>query len=191
MMPASMQPRFCERLVMVALFLSVVLASSRADAVDVCYQLPFSNPNLADGWGSLCCGRTTPHRGVDFAQPSGTKVPSVADGVVVKVTSTSCLGNVVVVKHPDGMYSGYAHLSAALVSQGQSVSKGQHIAATGNSGTCTTGPHLHLTMSPEETGYMLRNHGGSVRLHQSPRAVLHAETRDLQRPRRRLQRASG
>jgi hypothetical protein len=146
--------RFCERLLIIALFLTVVFTSSPANAVDVCYQLPFSNPNLADGWGSTCCGRTSPHRGVDFPQPTGTKIPSVADGVVVRVTWTNCLGNVVVVKHPDGMYSGYCHLSAALVSPGQGVSKGQHIAAVGNTGTCTTGPHLHLTMSPEETGYM-------------------------------------
>ena len=37
----------------------VVFAAPAAEALAaVCYQLPFPNPNLADGWGSTCCGRT-------------------------------------------------------------------------------------------------------------------------------------
>ena len=119
----------------------------------VCYELPFSNPNLMDGWGSTCCGRSNPHRGVDFPQGTGTPVPAVADGVVDRVTWTNCLGNVVVLRHADGMYSGYAHLSAITVSEGAQVRRRDTVGRVGSTGTCTTGPHLHLTISPNAIGY--------------------------------------
>lgn len=131
---------------------TALLAAAPASA-QVCYQLPFSNPNLSDGWGSTCCGRSNPHRGVDFPQASGTAVPAVADGVVDRVTWTDCLGNVVVIRHADGMYSGYAHLSATTVSAGAQVRQRDTIGRVGSTGTCTTGPHLHLTMSPNAIGY--------------------------------------
>ncbi len=125
-----------------------------ASAAAVCYRLPFSNPDLADGWGSTCCGRTSPHRGVDFPQASGTPIPAVADGVIRRVPYSSCLGNVVVVQHADGMYSGYSHmLSGSPLGEGTTVTKGQTIGQVGNTGSCSYGSHLHLTMAPSLEGY--------------------------------------
>ncbi|RYE94157.1 MAG: hypothetical protein EOO75_02715, partial [Myxococcales bacterium] len=137
-----------------AITLAGMTVASSAHAAPTCYKLPFSNPNLADGWGSTCCGRTNPHRGVDFPQASGTKIPAVAKGVVKHKEFNSCLGNVVVVQHPDGMYSGYAHMvSASGLKVGDKVDLGDTVGKVGSTGTCTTGPHLHLTMSKGLTGF--------------------------------------
>ena len=137
------------------MFAAVAVLIAAAPAVaQVCYRLPFSNPNLADGWGSTCCGRTNPHRGVDFPQASGTAIPAVADGVVVLKTFNGCLGNVIVVRHADGMFSGYNHLNAqSTLAIGAAVTIGQTVGRVGSTGTCTTGPHLHLSMAPTVGGY--------------------------------------
>ena len=120
-------------LLLLLLLAGVVDASVNAS---VCYRLPFSNPNLADGWGSTCCGRINPHRGLDFPKPLGTAIPAVADGTVVVKTSTGCLGNVVVVRHADGLYSGYSHMQAqSPLATGTSVTKGQTIGRVGSTGT--------------------------------------------------------
>jgi MYXO-CTERM domain-containing protein len=138
--------------------LGVVVGAIAADATLpplVCYRLPFSNPNLADGWGSTCCGRTGPHRGLDFPQASGTNIPVAADGTIVVKTSTSCLGNVVVVQHADGMFTGYCHMQAqSPLGLGDHVTKGEHIGRVGATGTCQSGAHLHLTLSNHRDGYV-------------------------------------
>lgn len=134
--------------------LGFVAAPASAALAAVCYQLPFDNPNLDDGWGSLCCGRTSPHRGVDFPQASGTAIPAVAAGTVVVNTWSSCLGNVVVVQHGDGMYSGYSHMvSPSPLGPGTVVDRGQTVGNVGNTGSCSFGAHLHLTMSAAQNGY--------------------------------------
>ncbi len=134
------------------LALAVLLSASSAAAL--CYRLPFGNPNLSDGFGSTCCGRTNPHRGVDFAQPVGTAIPAVANGTVRVKTYSSCLGNVVVLQHADGMYSGYSHMrDPSPLRIGQQVTIGTTVGRVGNTGTCTTGPHLHLTISDHESGW--------------------------------------
>lgn len=132
-----------------------VFAAPVAEALaSVCYQLPFPNPNLADGWGSLCCGRTSPHRGVDFPQGSGTPIPAVAAGTVVINGWSNCLGNVVVVQHADGMFSGYSHMVVpSPLPPGTAVAIGQQVGQVGASGSCANGAHLHLTMSDHATGY--------------------------------------
>jgi len=119
-----------------------------------CYELPFGNPNLADGWGSTCCGRSNPHRGVDFPQGAGTSIPAVSSGRVVVNQWSSCLGNVVVLEHSDGWFSGYAHLeSPSPLGVGDSVLIGVSVGRVGSSGSCSTGPHLHLTVSDHVDGW--------------------------------------
>ncbi|PCC68527.1 Myxococcales GC_trans_RRR domain-containing protein/MYXO-CTERM domain-containing protein [Nannocystis exedens] len=145
----------CKPLQVLARLAAVALVAAPAAAAHaaVCYQLPFPNPNLADGWGSTCCGRTSPHRGVDFPQASGTPIPAVADGVVALNQWSGCLGNVVVVQHADGMFSGYSHMVAASpLGVGTPVTKGQQVGQVGNTGSCSQGAHLHLTMAPAVNG---------------------------------------
>lgn len=117
-----------------------------------CYMRPL--PRVGDIWHcTSSCGRTTPHAGVDFPAATGTAVPAIADGVAIRVPYSSCIGNVLVIRHPDGLYSGYSHLSAILVADGQSVLRGQTVAQVGATGTCQTGPHLHLTLGDHLESY--------------------------------------
>ncbi|MFL3869325.1 transglycosylase family protein [Streptomyces griseobrunneus] len=91
----------------------------------------------AGGWSSGY------HTGVDFPVPTGTSVKAVAPGRVVSSGWAGAYGYEVVIRHEDGKYSQYAHLSALHVKEGQSVSGGQRIARSGSTGN-STGPHLHF-----------------------------------------------
>ncbi|MFI6105395.1 peptidoglycan DD-metalloendopeptidase family protein [Streptomyces sp. NPDC051310] len=108
------------------------------------------------------------HTGVDFAASSGSTVKAVGPGSVVSAGWSGAYGNEVVIKHDDGSYSQYAHLSSLSVSAGQSVSGGQQIGLSGSTGN-STGPHLHFEIrtSPsygsdiDPIAY-LRQHGVSI-----------------------------
>ncbi|MET9885771.1 LysM peptidoglycan-binding domain-containing M23 family metallopeptidase [Streptomyces sp. NPDC006430] len=83
------------------------------------------------------------HTGVDFIASSGTTVRAVGAGTVVSAGWGGAYGNEVIIRHADGKYSQYAHLSQLSVSVGQSVSAGQTIGLSGSTGN-STGPHLHF-----------------------------------------------
>ncbi|MFI2352841.1 M23 family metallopeptidase [Streptomyces sp. NPDC019443] len=88
------------------------------------------------------------HSGQDFAVPVGTPVKAAYNGVVVKAGPNGggdgpAYGNAIVIKHTNGKYSQYAHLSKVNVTVGKSVKAGQTIARSGNTGN-SSGPHLHF-----------------------------------------------
>lgn len=83
------------------------------------------------------------HTGVDFIASSGTTVKAVGAGTVVSAGWSGSYGNEIVIRHTDGKYSQYAHLSQLSVSSGQSVTAGQAIGLSGSTGN-STGPHLHF-----------------------------------------------
>ncbi|THA71093.1 LysM peptidoglycan-binding domain-containing protein [Streptomyces sp. A0958] len=83
------------------------------------------------------------HTGVDFPVPTGTSVKAMAAGTVVSAGWAGPYGYQVVIRHSDGKYSQYAHLSSLLVRGGQHVGGGQRIARSGATGN-VTGPHLHF-----------------------------------------------
>ncbi|RDG36897.1 M23 family metallopeptidase [Streptomyces corynorhini] len=83
------------------------------------------------------------HTGVDFIASSGSTVKAIGAGTVVSAGWGGSYGNQVVIRHSDGKYSQYAHLSALSVSVGQSLSAGQQIGLSGATGN-VTGPHLHF-----------------------------------------------
>ncbi|WP_030762967.1 transglycosylase family protein [Streptomyces sp. NRRL F-2664] len=83
------------------------------------------------------------HTGVDFPVATGTTVKSVGPGQVVSAGWAGAYGYQVVIRHTDGRYSQYAHLSALGVKAGQQVSGGQRIGRSGSTGN-STGPHLHF-----------------------------------------------
>jgi murein DD-endopeptidase MepM/ murein hydrolase activator NlpD len=83
------------------------------------------------------------HLGVDYAAPTGTPVRSVGQGIVDVAGSQGGFGNVVMVKHPNGHTTVYAHLSRIHVKRGQSVMQGQTLGLVGATGWAT-GPHLHF-----------------------------------------------
>ncbi|MFB7266117.1 peptidoglycan DD-metalloendopeptidase family protein [Streptomyces nojiriensis] len=83
------------------------------------------------------------HTGVDFIAAMGTTVKAVGAGTVVSAGWSGSYGNEIVIRHADGKYSQYAHLSQLSVSSGQSVTAGQAIGLSGSTGN-STGPHLHF-----------------------------------------------
>ena len=87
-------------------------------------------------------GRPNFHRGIDIAAPYGEAVVASQGGVVVISRYHSSYGNYIVVAHPNGMRTLYAHLSERLFAAGASVSQGQTIGRIGSTGS-STGNHLH------------------------------------------------
>lgn len=83
------------------------------------------------------------HSGVDLKADKGTHVYAPAHGIVEFNGKQNGFGNLVIVNHGLGFKTYYAHLNdEKIVKYGQFVSKGEHIANSGNSGL-STGPHLH------------------------------------------------
>ncbi|MBB5937806.1 transglycosylase family protein [Streptomyces zagrosensis] len=83
------------------------------------------------------------HTGVDFPVSIGTSVRAVGNGTVVSAGWGDAYGYQIVIRHADGKYSQYAHLSQVSVREGQSVNGGQRIGRSGSTGN-STGPHLHF-----------------------------------------------
>lgn len=85
------------------------------------------------------------HTGVDYAVPVGTDVHAVADGKITTANWGKAYGTQLVQAVNGGWFI-YAHLSATLVKPGDLVTAGQVIAKSGNTGTNTTGAHLHVEL---------------------------------------------
>lgn len=101
------------------------------------------------------------HNGVDFGIPVGTQVKSVSAGIVKGYGNTDdevgcySYGRWLLIEHPNGLSSMYAHLSAVKVSVGQNIARGEVIGYSGGqpgmSGSgYSTGPHLHLGLFASE-----------------------------------------
>lgn len=95
------------------------------------------------------------HPGLDFGAPVGTPVVSIGEGEVVATGNTDAVpgcyswGKWVLVEHPNGISSLYAHLSGIASSAGDTLEQGQVLGYVGSTGYAT-GPHLHLTMYVSE-----------------------------------------
>lgn len=87
-------------------------------------------------WGRL-------HAGIDLATSTGSDVMAADGGVVTFAGYSGAYGYLVKIDHQNGMETRYAHNSKLLVSEGERVFQGQHIAESGNTGR-STGPHLHF-----------------------------------------------
>ena len=118
----------------------------RGTKIPPTYIKPISGGRQSSGFGRRKAptrGASTYHKGVDWATPVGTAVMASSAGTVTKAGWGSGYGYVVYINHADGRQTRYGHLSKILVSQGQTVSQGQKIALSGNTGV-STGPHVHF-----------------------------------------------
>jgi murein DD-endopeptidase MepM/ murein hydrolase activator NlpD len=88
-------------------------------------------------------GRHAMHKGIDIAAKTGTDIVAMADGVVIFSGRKGGYGNIVEVRHPNGLETRYAHNSRNMAAEGDIVRKGQVIAKVGSTGR-STGPHLHF-----------------------------------------------
>ena len=87
-------------------------------------------------WGRL-------HAGIDLACNVGTNVLAADGGIVTFAGYHKTYGNLVIIDHQNGYETYYAHNSKLLVSKGDKVYEGYHIAESGNTGR-STGPHIHF-----------------------------------------------
>ena len=133
-------------------------------------QMPYDGPALPDnttmdkyalglaqtatpalGWVSSAFGwREHPvdggekfHNGVDLAVNDGTEVKAFADGVVDYIGESPIYGQYLQLRHAGGVTTFYAHCSRLCVQQGQTVTVGEKVAESGETGNAT-GPHLHF-----------------------------------------------
>ncbi|MET8474299.1 M23 family metallopeptidase [Streptomyces sp. NPDC006422] len=104
---------------------------------------PVSPAPLSAGFGSGGRLWSHTHTGQDFAVPTGTPVRSVGAGTVVYTGCGDGFGNQVVVRHPDGYYTQYAHLSRIGVAAGERLDAGEVLGLSGATGN-VSGPHLHF-----------------------------------------------
>lgn len=93
------------------------------------------------------------HYAVDVVVPRSTPIKAAAEGNVVFAGWTTETGYVIIINHPYNIISVYKHNASLNVRQGEAVVPGQVIAIAGNSGTMTTGPHLHFELWSD--GYAL------------------------------------
>ncbi|GAA2257545.1 hypothetical protein GCM10010430_46710 [Kitasatospora cystarginea] len=142
----SRLPRFARRaLVVAAAGTAVALpATTVAAQAAPAYTAPVANPRLGTPYHAAGSAWASGyHTGVDFLVSTGTPVKAVTSGTVVTTGWGGSYGNQVVIRHTDGRYSEYAHLSVITVRVGQSVGAGQQIGRSGATGN-VTGPHLHF-----------------------------------------------
>jgi murein DD-endopeptidase MepM/ murein hydrolase activator NlpD len=102
---------------------------------------------LRDGFGprpnAPVVGVSGFHRGQDIGAPCGATIRAAAAGHVIEAGWNGNYGNWVLLQHPDGVQTGYAHAERLLVRVGQHVAAGTSIALTGSTGA-SSGCHLHF-----------------------------------------------
>lgn len=90
------------------------------------------------------------HTGIDIGADYGDATRAADGGVVIHSDWMGGYGNAVIIDHGNGISTLYAHNSQLLVSEGQTVAKGQTVARVGSTGY-STGPHLHFEVRQNGT----------------------------------------
>jgi murein DD-endopeptidase MepM/ murein hydrolase activator NlpD len=86
------------------------------------------------------------HLGIDIIVPKNTEVKSIMDGNIISADWTQETGNSLVIQHKNDIISVYRHNSKLVKKAGDYVRAGEVVAIAGNSGTLTSGPHLHFEL---------------------------------------------
>lgn len=123
-------------------------------------RFPFDPKFITGRFGTLSEFRKAhgmqPHSGVDWARPVGTPIPAIAKGTIVLSQESKVLGHVVVQRVMDKekkiWFVGYCHLAKPGLEVGTKVEEGETIGLVGNTGSASSGPHMHLTVSRELKG---------------------------------------
>lgn len=118
----------------------------RGTKIPPTYIKPIAGGRQTSGFGPRNApikGASTNHGAIDWAVPIGTSVAASNAGTVAFAGWASGYGYAVYINHEDGKQTRYGHLSKVLVKAGQTVSQGEKIALSGNTGR-STGPHLHF-----------------------------------------------
>ena len=131
------------------------------------WQHPLPPKLIGDKYGDKEPPRTQPHRGTDYKGDAKQFVRAVSDGVIHNIFYSACLGWIVELETDEhGLFFGYCHLACQKhgvncdgkdhqdgsncnknIQKGDRVKAGQPIGLCGNTGLCSRGVHLHLTVS--------------------------------------------
>jgi murein DD-endopeptidase MepM/ murein hydrolase activator NlpD len=94
-------------------------------------------------------GNRSFHTGIDIGAAYGTPIHAAADGVVIFSGNGGSYGNMIILRHKNGLFTVYGHASKLIAKKGQFVRRGQKIALVGSTGA-STGPHLHFEVKGTE-----------------------------------------
>ena len=122
---------------------------------DVDYVRPVKTTQVNDDFAAhVARGAFTP--GLDYNCAVGESVWASDRGVVVSASNNpNCgAGKNVTIRHRDGSQTIYFHLSEVFVGNGQRVKQHEPIGKTGNTGTQTTGPHLHFALKDKHGNFI-------------------------------------
>lgn len=120
---------------------AVVIKGSTVNGV-VLATTPVKGTYISSRYGDRA-DRSSGHKGLDIAAPTGTTIVACGDGTVKFAGWYYGYGYLVRIDHGNGVETYYGHCSKLYVSTGDTVSAGDKIAAVGATGEAT-GPHLHL-----------------------------------------------
>lgn len=124
--------------------------SLRAYFLNPGMSMPLEKSVLTSAFGmriSPISGKWKIHKGIDLAAARGSRILACREGLVkLAAKGNPVYGNYVVLKHPNGMESLYAHMDLISVEKNQKVTTGQTLGTVGTTGL-STGPHLHFEIS--------------------------------------------
>lgn len=122
------------------------------------------------------------HEGVDYSAAYGTPVRATADGIVTRAGREGGYGNMVEVRHVNGIRTRYGHLSGFVggLHVGERVRQGETIAFVGSTGL-STGPHLHyeFVINGRQTNPQRTNVGAGAPIPRSLQAAFEAVRSEL------------
>jgi murein DD-endopeptidase MepM/ murein hydrolase activator NlpD len=128
--------------------------AARTTGGDATLLWPAHSTELSSGFGhrlNPLTGEGQEHRGVDIPLPCGSEVVAVDEGTVTFAEWTEASGYTISVAHDGGWKTRYAHLAKLQVRAGQHVLAGELLGESGDTGSLSTGPHLHLEIWSGET----------------------------------------
>ena len=110
------------------------------------YPLTGSRLSSPFGWrDDPFTGERRHHAALDLSAPQGTSVKAAMDGKISSLGTNATYGNYIIISHPGGYQTMYAHLSAFCAKKGDNVVQGAEIGKVGSTGY-STGPHLHFAV---------------------------------------------
>ncbi len=86
------------------------------------------------------------HYGIDILAPKNTAIKAAMEGIVIQADWTLETGNTIAIQHKNNLITFYKHNSALLKKVGDTVQDGEAVAIIGNTGTLSSGPHLHFEL---------------------------------------------
>lgn len=108
------------------------------------HEFAYPTPSLSRATSHFGArGRRRWHYGVDLAMPTGEPIYAAFDGVVRVSVLNKSYGNLIVIRHTNGLETYYAHMSKRYAQVGDTVRAGQTIGLCGNTGR-SYGSHLHF-----------------------------------------------